>query len=37
MADLMVAAGGIHKTYDTGAVKVNALRGVDLNVSRGPR
>lgn len=35
MNDLMVAADGIHKTYDTGRVKVNALRGVDLNVRRG--
>jgi len=35
LTDMMVAAGGIHKTYDTGTVKVNALRGVDLNVSRG--
>ena len=31
----MVAAAGIHKTYDTGTVKVNALRGVDLNVTHG--
>ena len=35
MDDLIVAAGGIHKTYDTGTVKVYALRGVDLNVARG--
>ena len=35
MDDLIVAAGGIHKTYDTGTVKVHALRGVDLNVTRG--
>ena len=35
MEDLMVAASGIHKTYDTGDVKVQALRGVDLDVKRG--
>ena len=35
MDDLIVAAAGIHKTYDTGRVKVHALRGVDLNVKRG--
>ena len=35
MEDLIVAAAGIHKTYDTGDVKVQALRGVDLNVKRG--
>ncbi len=35
MDDLIVAAGGIHKTYDTGTVKVHALRGVELNVARG--
>ena len=35
MEDLIVAATGIHKTYDSGSVKVHALRGVDLNVQRG--
>lgn len=35
MQDLIVQATGVHKTYDTGSVKVNALRGVDLNVGRG--
>ena len=35
MNDLIVAANGIHKTYDTGTVKVHALRGVELNVTRG--
>ncbi len=35
MDDLIVAASGIYKTYDTGTVKVRALRGVDLNVKRG--
>ena len=35
MEDLIVRADGIHKTYDTGKVQVNALRGVDLSVRRG--
>ena len=35
MDDLIVAASDIHKTYDTGTVKVRALRGVELNVRRG--
>ena len=35
MADLIVHATGIHKTYDTGTVRVHALRGVDLSVKRG--
>ena len=35
MDDLIVAASGIHKTYDTGRVKVHALQGVDLDVRRG--
>ncbi len=35
MGDLIVQATGIHKTYDTGTVKVHALRGVDLSVERG--
>ncbi len=35
MDDAIVRAVGIHKTYDTGQVKVNALRGVDLSVQRG--
>ena len=35
MPDLIVRATGIEKTYDTGTVKVNALRGVDLTVARG--
>jgi len=33
--ELMVAATGVQKTYDTGTLKVQALRGVDLHVSRG--
>ena len=35
MQDSIVRASGIHKTYDTGQVRVNALRGVDLTVQRG--
>jgi putative ABC transport system ATP-binding protein len=31
----IVLARGLHKTYDTGAVKTHALRGVDLSVQRG--
>ena len=31
----IIQATGIHKTYDTGKVIVNALRGVDLSVIRG--
>ena len=35
MAEPIVEATGLVKTYDTGAVQVNALRGVDLAVGRG--
>ncbi len=35
MGDLIISAEGIHKTYDAGDVKVQALRGVDLHVERG--
>ncbi len=35
MEEPIVRAVGIHKTYDTGQVRVNALRGVDLDVQRG--
>lgn len=31
----IVRAVGIHKTYDTGQIRVAALRGVDLTVNRG--
>jgi putative ABC transport system ATP-binding protein len=31
----IVLAQGIHKTYDSGAVKTHALRGVDISVGRG--
>ena len=33
--DIIIQATGIHKTYDTGQIKVHALRGVDLAVRRG--
>ena len=33
--DNIIQAEGVHKTYDTGKVKVDALRGVDLSVPRG--
>ncbi len=35
MQDNIIQASGIHKTYDTGRIKVHALRGVDLTVQRG--
>ena len=35
MSEFIVQATGIQKTYDTGTVKVHALRGVDLIVPRG--
>ncbi len=35
MSELIVHATGIEKTYDTGTVKVHALRGVDLSVKHG--
>ena len=35
MPEPIITATGIHKIYDTGTVKVNALRGVDLTVERG--
>lgn len=31
----IIYAEGVHKTYDTGRVKVHALRGVNLTVARG--
>src|SRR5438552_878676 len=33
--DIIVEARDVHKTYDTGTVKVHALRGVNLQVVRG--
>jgi len=34
-SDDIIQAAGLHKTYDTGKVKVDALRGVDLSIRRG--
>ena len=34
-SETIIAAQDIHKTYDTGTVKVHALRGVELHVRRG--
>jgi putative ABC transport system ATP-binding protein len=31
----IIQAKGVHKTYDTGKVKVHALRGVDLDIRQG--
>ncbi len=31
----IILATGVHKTYDTGEVVVNALRGVDLSIEEG--
>jgi putative ABC transport system ATP-binding protein len=33
--EAIIQAVGVHKTYDTGRVKVHALRGVNLTVGRG--
>ncbi|OGO04560.1 MAG: macrolide ABC transporter ATP-binding protein [Chloroflexi bacterium RBG_13_54_8] len=33
--DNIIQAEGVRKTYDTGKVKVEALRGVDLSIRRG--
>lgn len=33
--DVIIECRNVHKTYDTGSVKVHALRGVDLTVTRG--
>jgi ABC-type lipoprotein export system ATPase subunit len=35
LGDITIEARKVHKTYDTGAVQVHALRGVDLQVRRG--
>ena len=34
-ADDIIYVKGLHKTYDTGKVKVHALRGVELDIKRG--
>ncbi len=33
--DVIVQATGVHKTYDTGQVRVDALKGIDLSLRRG--
>src|SRR3954453_14893704 len=33
--DIIIEARDLHKTYDTGTVQVHALRGVNLQVTRG--
>ena len=35
MKEPIIKATGVHKVYDTGKVKVYALRGVDLSIQRG--
>ena len=35
MPDPIISPTGIHKPYDTGTVKVDALKGVDLSAERG--
>lgn len=35
MEENIIKGIGVHKTYDTGKVKVHALRGVDVSVPRG--
>lgn len=35
MADAIIEASALEKVYDTGAVRVEALRGVDMSVGRG--
>jgi putative ABC transport system ATP-binding protein len=35
VSELLIELGGIWKTYDTGEVAVDALRGIDLAVDRG--
>jgi ABC-type lipoprotein export system ATPase subunit len=32
---ISIEARSVHKTYDTGSVKVHALRGIDLQITRG--
>lgn len=33
--DYIISGKNIHKTYETGKIKVNALRGVDIDVEKG--
>jgi ABC-type lipoprotein export system ATPase subunit len=33
--NVIISAKNVHKTYDTGKIKVNALRGVDIEIEKG--
>jgi putative ABC transport system ATP-binding protein len=33
--EYIIQVKGVHKTYDTGKIKVHALRGVDLSIKKG--
>jgi len=35
LAGSIITAKGVHKTYDTGKVKVKALRGIDIDIKAG--
>ena len=35
MAEPLIVLDGVWKTYDTGALAVHALRGIDLVIERG--
>lgn len=35
MAESLIVLDGVWKTYDTGALAVHALRGIDLEIERG--
>ncbi len=35
VTESIIEATGVHKTYDTGTVRVEALRGIDLDIKRG--
>ncbi len=35
MSEIIIQGNNVHKTYDTGKVRVHALRGVDINVEKG--
>lgn len=34
-AEMIISASDVRKTYDTGKVKVETLRGIDLKIARG--
>jgi putative ABC transport system ATP-binding protein len=35
MEEIIIKATGVHKIYDTGKIRVHALRGVDMSIRRG--